>query len=479
MSYTSDDDDFSWDGERLDRIIQFAQSTACPASLQSRLQSVADDLEDSYEECDTSNLLATCKRAVELCEALDIEAATTQRMSTRSRTTATKQGLEPPPKRYRMNASELSSTKPASMPEDISYVAIATEVANAAAFALDHNCTELDHAYTDYDSYEDVHHEIDLRLEWDQVFSILQHPAFDNNRHPDLQAALLRCLKSIMSASDTMFCIKVNMGLHHDGRVLEQLRAKPHQEQQLIILIQQAGIAPAALSAASLALLQATRGNISRHHEATMAAALHAALLASSADEEHVSDIAKCLTQCCSRQSPGVWQVLQPQVPALLHHLLHILKKLDPDQYNIKERAGHIMDVMVIIMRQLSRSNDDSTAMQALLKLAEQQMIRTAVHLDGYTGMMLFTYLLGSSTALEELASLAAGVCSMQQVRDAARGDWKIMFVRRCLLKCHVAASPCSVHQQLFATNQSSPHSMITMSSDADLADVLLVCHHA
>jgi hypothetical protein len=181
-------DDLSLDGERLGRINQYAQSTTCPVGLQNSMKDVADRLSESYEGFYTFSQLVTCEKALDLCEALDEQAATTQRMSTRSRMQALREGLEPPPKKLRTSASMSSALQLTSMPEDISYVAMATEIANAAAFALDHTFTALMETY-DFDDDEGQDEEFDLNDEWEQVFSLLQHSAFCGNRHPALQAA--------------------------------------------------------------------------------------------------------------------------------------------------------------------------------------------------------------------------------------------------------------------------------------------------
>lgn len=383
------------------------------------MKEVADTIGASYEHCDTCILLGTCEEALDLCEALDKEAATTQRMSTRSRTKALREGLEPPFKMPRTSASRSSALQQTSMPEDINYVAMATEVANAAALALDHIFTEFVETYDFNDEDEDE--EFNLHVEWCQVFSLLQHPAFHDNRRPALQIALLRCLQHL---------IMVNEGIMesdmHDDDMLEQLYALPNEQQQLISLIQQPGVAPAVLAAASLALLQATHDSIQPHYAATIASALQAALLASSADEEHVSDIARWLTQC--GQTSVVWQVLEPQASGLLQHLLHILQTPDPAEYDISFRANYVLDLIAFIMQQLDSSNNKSAAMQALLKQVEQQTIRRAANLNAGGTYTLCAYLLGSRSGLTELASLAAGGSSMQQVRDAAHGFWQIVI---------------------------------------------------
>jgi hypothetical protein len=133
--------------------------------------------------------------------------------------------------------------------------------------------------------------------------------------------------------------------------MLEQLRAQPDEQQRLIALIQEPGIAPAVLSAASLALVQTTYDSLQADHAATMAAALKAALLAGSADQQHVPDIARCLVQC---HHSAVWLVLQPQAADLLLQLLHLLQTFIPaDDHDITaEKAGWIADLITVIMQQ-------------------------------------------------------------------------------------------------------------------------------
>jgi hypothetical protein len=61
--------------------------------------------------------------------------------------------------------------------------------------------------------------------------------------------------------------------------------------------------------------------------------------------------------------------------------------------------------------------------MQVLLQQAAQQLVRSAAQVKVYSSKM-FVYMQRSSSGLAELASLAAGVSSVQQVRDAAHGFW-------------------------------------------------------